>query len=170
MDHPFTVEDVRIAALSISPTEALGPDGMPESINDNLVVLISKVRNPVQIRVFRPINLCNVLYKIVAKALANRLRLVLDEVILESKSAFIPERFDSGHPTSHSAHEDSIVWQVDQADVGTWKINTDVATWYDRRAIGLGIVIRDKAGTVKAVASLRIQAMVVPLVAEAMAI
>ncbi|KAK2656681.1 hypothetical protein Ddye_009733 [Dipteronia dyeriana] len=44
---------------------------------------------------FRPISLCNVSYKIVAKALANRFRMVLGDVVFENQSAFIPVRLIS---------------------------------------------------------------------------
>ncbi|KAK2654122.1 hypothetical protein Ddye_013978 [Dipteronia dyeriana] len=44
---------------------------------------------------FRPISLCNVLYKIVVKALANSFRNVLGEVISETRSTFIPRRLIS---------------------------------------------------------------------------
>ena len=64
----------------------------PEGWNSTNVLLIPKVDSPEVITQYRPISLCNVVYKIISKMLANRLKMILPEVISPNQSAFVPGR------------------------------------------------------------------------------
>ncbi|XP_071680036.1 uncharacterized protein [Lolium perenne] len=116
---PFKEEEVKNALFQMFPTKAPGPDGFPahffqthwelcgeevtsavirvlkgeddmRDINQTFLVLIPKVASPKELGQFRPISLCNVIYKITSKVLANRLKGCLPEIIAEEQSAFVP--------------------------------------------------------------------------------
>ncbi|RVW31876.1 Transposon TX1 uncharacterized 149 kDa protein [Vitis vinifera] len=70
----------------------LNNNEFPASLNETIIVLIPKNDNLVSMRDLRPIALCNVLYKIIAKVLANRLKVFFPVLIDESQSAFVPGR------------------------------------------------------------------------------
>jgi hypothetical protein len=107
---PFTAEDVKKAVFQIGDLKAPGPDGLhaifykkfwnlvgdditaavlkaineriiPPGWNETVVVLIPKVENPEEVSQFRPISLCNVVYKIISKMLAARLKVILPDII-----------------------------------------------------------------------------------------
>lgn len=61
----------------------------PLGLNDTTIVLIPKIDGPEFITDMRPITLFNVIYKVEAKTLANKLKLVLPYIISDSQSAFI---------------------------------------------------------------------------------
>ena len=64
----------------------------PPSLRDTLLVLIPKCDNPQMMKELRSIALCNVLCMIIAKVLANRLKVILDDIISTTQAAFVPGR------------------------------------------------------------------------------
>jgi hypothetical protein len=65
---------------------------MPTHINDTHIALIPKKLVPLVPADYRPISLCNVIYKIIAKCLANRLKPHLPNYVHQSQQAFIEGR------------------------------------------------------------------------------
>ena len=63
-----------------------------KSLNASFIALIPKKQNASNIRDFRPINLTGSMYKLLAKVLAKRLKVVLDTLILDSHNAFMGGR------------------------------------------------------------------------------
>ncbi|KAK3232376.1 hypothetical protein Dsin_004257 [Dipteronia sinensis] len=61
-----------------------------KNFNSTIITLIPKVQTASNMTEFRPISLCRVLYKIIAKVISNRLKGVLGYVISETQCAFIP--------------------------------------------------------------------------------
>ena len=65
---------------------------LAKGINATFILLIPKVDNPQRLNDFRPISLVGSMYKILAKLLANILRLVMSSVVAETQSAFVKNR------------------------------------------------------------------------------
>jgi hypothetical protein len=83
------------AKLSEEVLEAINKKCIPAGWNDTVIVLIPKIEAPDSITQFRPISLCNVLYKVISKMIAGRLKLILDDIISQVQSAFVPGRLIS---------------------------------------------------------------------------
>jgi hypothetical protein len=80
-------DDITAAVL-----KAINERIIPPGWNETVVVLIPKVENPEEVSQFRPISLCNVVYKIISKMLAARLKVILPDIISPTQSAFVPGR------------------------------------------------------------------------------
>ncbi|CAN6679292.1 unnamed protein product [Malus baccata var. baccata] len=99
--HSFW-EDLKTDVHSLIRTllhEAVGPN----TLNATHVVLIPKVPNPEMVLQFRPISLYNYSYKVLSKVLANRLKVVLPNIISSSQNAFVAGR--QIHDNIGIAHE-----------------------------------------------------------------
>lgn len=59
----------------------LNDDHFDPWINPINIILIPKIAHPTHPSDFRPISLCNVIYKLVSKVLANRLKPILESII-----------------------------------------------------------------------------------------
>lgn len=114
-------EEVRRVVMHLNPDKSPGPDGFNGAffrefweiigvdlvkavqsifLGDNLllevnatfVTLIPKTKGARQLTEFRPISCVNTTYKIISKLLTNRLVIVLNDLIAENHTAFLPGR------------------------------------------------------------------------------
>ncbi|XP_055814243.1 uncharacterized protein LOC129883649 [Solanum dulcamara] len=81
------VEDIYEAVKEFFNTGKLYKD-----VNCTAVTLLPKVPNLSNIREYRPIACCTILYKLIAKVLADRIQKVIANVISQTQAGFIPGR------------------------------------------------------------------------------
>ena len=106
LTRDFTIEEVEAVLKEMAPLKAPGLNGLPplfyqsywslvgldvsqsilhylntgtlpQSLGHSFITLIPKVKNPEYVSRFRPISLSNVLYRIFAKVLSNRLKKIM---------------------------------------------------------------------------------------------
>nr|XP_027100870.1 uncharacterized protein LOC113719906 [Coffea arabica] len=104
---------------------------MLKSVNHTVISLIPKTLHPINLKNYRPISLCSVIYKIISKILANRLKNVLDSCISKTQSAFIPDRqiLDNVIISHEYMH---YLKNKRQGKEGYMAIKLDMAKAYDR--------------------------------------
>lgn len=61
---------------------------IPPILNDTFLALVPKMSNPTAMNQIRPINLCNILYKVISKVLVSRLRPLLHQLINLTQASF----------------------------------------------------------------------------------
>lgn len=62
---------------------------MLKQINATAIALVPKVQHPKRVTEFRPISCCNIIYKCIAKILANKLKVCLPSLISWNQPTFI---------------------------------------------------------------------------------
>ena len=100
-------------------------------LNYTHIVLIPKVKSLEKMSDFRPISLCNVMYKIISKMLANRLKLIVPQLISPYQSAFAPGRLITdnvlvAYETLHAMHGQK------KGKKGAIALKFDISKAYDR--------------------------------------
>ncbi|KAK9287687.1 hypothetical protein L1049_016125 [Liquidambar formosana] len=103
---------------------------MLKQINHTHVVLIPKSASASTVKNFRPISLCNVLYKIIAKILANRLQPLLHKLISPMQAAFVPGRLIADN--SVIMHEIFHSMKKKMGKGGLMAIKIDMEQAYDK--------------------------------------
>lgn len=160
LTREVTAAEVRASVFSIGPSRAPGLDGSTASfyqtywdivgpavteevqhffttgefstdLNHTNLVLIPKITNPITMKDLRPIALCNVMYKIISKILSLRLKTVLNDVISEHQSGFIPGRHitDNVFLANEVFHSLKTRKRVSEDYMA---VKTDVSKAYDR--------------------------------------
>lgn len=107
------------------------PSGhIPKDINRSYVVLIPKVQGVSEFKHLRPISLCNTLYKIISKILADRLKLLLKKIISPNQLAFVPDRWIGENVLL--ANESFHSMKIKKGVRGIVGIKVDMQKAYDR--------------------------------------
>lgn len=156
----FSSDEVISTLSQMAPLKSPGPDGLPAvffqkywhvlgadiitcvldfinlhrlplALNYTFIVLIPKIPKPNRIMEFRPISLCNVIYKIGSKTIANRIKPHMNSVISSTQSAFVPGRLITdnvlvAYEVNHFIHCHS------QGKRGYVALKLDVSKAYDR--------------------------------------
>ncbi|GKC07019.1 RNA-directed DNA polymerase, eukaryota, reverse transcriptase zinc-binding domain protein [Tanacetum coccineum] len=91
LERPFTVEEIKDEV--VEAVNYFFHNGfVPKGGNSSFIALIPKIPGAKMVKDFRPISIIGSLYKIIAKLLANRLVIVMCDLVNEVQSAFIANR------------------------------------------------------------------------------
>lgn len=105
---------------------------MPKEVNGSLIVLIPKTSNPSAINNYRPISLCNVVYKIISKLSVAKLGQLLYKLISPCQSAFTPSRWIAENQVILQEMLHGFKFKTRKVKSGFMAIKLDLQKAYDR--------------------------------------
>uniref|UniRef100_A0A803PL06 Reverse transcriptase domain-containing protein n=1 Tax=Cannabis sativa TaxID=3483 RepID=A0A803PL06_CANSA len=105
-----------------------------KGVNATNIVLFPKVQNPKRPNHFRPISLCNVVYKVISKIIANRIKPLLPKLICPTQAAFVPGR--NIQDNNVIAQEIVHSFNRKKGREGLFAIKIDLMKAYDRMSWG----------------------------------
>jgi hypothetical protein len=159
LDAPIVDLEVKRALFLMSPWKAPGPDGFPagfyqkswevvgrsvcdfvrrvwlnpsevSTVNQTDICLIPKIEQPEFVNQFRPISLCNTIYKLVSKVVVERLKECIPLIVSPFQTGFVPGR---------NIHENIVVAQEMIHNMnklsgkkGYFAIKVDLSKAYDK--------------------------------------
>jgi hypothetical protein len=166
-------QEIHDSVFSIGATKAPGPDGFTglfyqkywnlvkpvvlscvwnffntshllKEHNHTFIALVPKQLGPSMVHHFRPISLCNIIYKIISKILANRLKGLLHHFISPYQSAFVPSR--TIQDNSIMAHELLHSLKSKKGRGGLMAVKIDMEKAFDRMEWDFLLTIMLKLG------------------------
>lgn len=154
---PFSIKEIKDTTFALHPHKAPGPDGVTmeffqkywcfmgediwkvveefhkkgkfvKEINNTMITLIPKKKTCKTMADYKPISLCNSLYKIISKTMVNRLKIILDKLISPEQHGFTSGReiADSIITVAETIHTMSRVTKHGMT------VKLDVSKAYDR--------------------------------------
>ncbi|XP_022855484.1 uncharacterized protein LOC111376735 [Olea europaea var. sylvestris] len=127
LDRDVSFKEIKEVLFSLKDNKAPGPDGfnagflkrtwnivgndvlsaiksffdsrkLLKQVNATTITLVPKVPNPSQVKEFRPISCCNSIYKSIAKLIADRVKMVLPDIVGPQQIAFVKVLMVLGFP------------------------------------------------------------------------
>ena len=121
LTSPVSAEEIKRVLFAMPTDKSPGPDGytsefykstwdilgseftlavqsffvkgfLPKGVNSTILALIPKKTEARVMKDYRPISCCNVIYKVISKIIANRLKQVLPKFVAGNQSAFVQDR------------------------------------------------------------------------------
>ncbi|CAL2240584.1 unnamed protein product [Prunus armeniaca] len=98
LTRQISSKEIWLAMKSLNPTKSPGPDGFMWKFFNSIgtwlthLVLIPKIATPRKMTQWKPIALCNLVYKTISKILTARLKALLPKIISLNQFAFIEDQ------------------------------------------------------------------------------